>query len=222
MVKTYNCSFNRNMYLWWCSNGYKKRLQSFIGRYFYCAFLGSSLGIDSNVHAGVGKFGCNWLEWWKGIWQQIFENCQIPKSPPYALPPPPARQLNIDGCISLICRIWFLVILLDMKRMLKGISMKSLIKKSRYWILVYGKSKNFENTVICMKLSTLASSSFLYVLWLERNAGKVYYNFYQTFLLMYFVSSVILQCVAVNYSIQAFKTTNVSVCVCCGLILSLV
>ena len=39
---------------------------------------------------------------------------------------------------------------------------------------------------------------------------------------MYFVSSVILQCVAVNYTIQAFKTMNVSVCVCCGLILSLV
>ena len=100
--------------------------------------------------------------------------------------------------------------------------MKSLIKKSRYWILVYGKSKNFENTVICMKLSTLASSLILYVCSLERNAGKVYYNFYQTFLLMYFVSSVILQCVSVNYSIQSFKTTNVSVCVCCGLILSLV
>ena len=144
--------------------------------------------------------------------------CLTPPTPP---PPPPPRQLNIDRCISLICRIWFLVILLDMKRMLKGISMKFLIKKSRYWILVYGKSKNFENTVICMKMSTLASSSFLYVCSL-RNAGKVYYNFYKTFLLMYFVSSVILQCVAVNYSIQAFKTTNVSVCVCCGLILSLV
>ena len=73
-----------------------------------------------------------------------------------------------------------------------------------------------------MKLSTLASSSILYVFSLERNAGKVCYNFYHTFLLMYFVSSVILQCVAVNYSIQAFKTMNVSVCVCCGLILSLV
>ena len=64
--------------------------------------------------------------------------------------------------------------------------------------------------------------SILYVCSLERNAGKVYYNFYLTFLLMYFVSSVILQCVAVNYNIQAFKTINVSVCVCCGLILSLV
>ena len=127
MVKTYNCSFNRNIYLWWCSNVYKKRLQSFIGTYFYCAFLGSSLGMDSNVHPGVGKFGCNWLEWWKGIWRQIFEKYQIPKSPPYALPSP--RQLNIDRCPSLICRIWLLVILLDMKRLFKGISMKFLIKK---------------------------------------------------------------------------------------------
>ena len=127
MVKTYNCSFNRNIYLWWCSNVYKKRLQSFIGTYFYCAFLGSSLGMDSNLHPGVGKFGCNWLEWWKGIWRQIFQKYQIPKSPPYALPSP--RQLNIDRCPSLICRIWLLVILLDMKRLFKGISMKFLIKK---------------------------------------------------------------------------------------------
>ena len=37
----------------------EKRLQSFIWRYFYCAFLGSSLGMDSNVQPGVGKFGCN-------------------------------------------------------------------------------------------------------------------------------------------------------------------
>ena len=37
----------------------KAELQSFIWRYFYCAFLGSSLGMDSNVQPGVGKFGCN-------------------------------------------------------------------------------------------------------------------------------------------------------------------
>ena len=40
MVKTYNCSCNSNMYLWWCSNVYK-RLQSFIWRYFYCALSSS-------------------------------------------------------------------------------------------------------------------------------------------------------------------------------------
>ena len=70
MVKTYNCSCNRNMYLWWCRNVYK-RLQSFIWRYFYCAFLGFCLGIDSNVQPRVGKFGCIWLEWFargQGIW----------------------------------------------------------------------------------------------------------------------------------------------------------
>ena len=33
-----------------------------------------------------------------------------------------------------------------------------------------------QNTVICMRLSTLASSSCLYVCSLERNAGKVYTN----------------------------------------------
>ena len=101
MVKTYNCSCNRNMYLWWCRNVYK-RLQSFIWRYFYCAFLGSSLGMDSNVQPGVGKFGCNWLEWFsrgQGIWRQIFEKCQIATPCPAFPAPLPARRLNIDMCI---------------------------------------------------------------------------------------------------------------------------
>ena len=35
--------------------GTKEKLR----RYFYCAFLGSSLGVDSNVQPGVGKSGCN-------------------------------------------------------------------------------------------------------------------------------------------------------------------
>ena len=77
MIKTYNCSCN--MYLWWCSNVYR-RLQSFTWRYFYCAFLGLCLGIDSNVQPRVGKFGCIWLEWFargQGIWLQIFEKSQI-------------------------------------------------------------------------------------------------------------------------------------------------
>ena len=90
MVKTYNCSCNRNMYLWWCSNVYK-RLQSFIWRYFYCAFLGFCFGIfDSNVQPRVGRFGCDWLEWFacgQGIWMQIFEKCHIPTPCP-ASPPP--------------------------------------------------------------------------------------------------------------------------------------
>ena len=95
MVKTYNCSCNRNMYLWWCSN--VKRLQSFIWRYFYCAFLGFCLGIDSNVQPGVGKFGCIWLEWFargQGIWRQIFEKCQIPTPCPASPPPPPLPALH--------------------------------------------------------------------------------------------------------------------------------
>ena len=99
MVKTYNCICNRNMYLWWCSNIYK-RLQSFIWRYFYCTFLRSCLGIDSNVRPGVGKFGCIWLEWCargQGIWLQIFEKSQIPTTCP-PCPPPPSRHY-IDRCI---------------------------------------------------------------------------------------------------------------------------
>ena len=94
MVKTYNCSCNRNMYLWWCSNVYK-RLQSFIWRYFYCAFLRFCLGIDSNVQPGVGKFGCIWLEWFargQGIWLQIFEKCQVPTPCP-ASPHPASFKL---------------------------------------------------------------------------------------------------------------------------------
>ena len=106
MVKTYNCSCNRNMYLWWCSNVYK-RLQSFIWRYFYCAFLGFCFGIfDSNVYVQprVGKFGCNWLEWFargQGIWLQIFEKCQIlTPCPAFSSPPPPSPPaLHSDRCI---------------------------------------------------------------------------------------------------------------------------
>ena len=107
MVKMYNCSCNRNMYLWWCSNVYIiKRLQSFIWRYFYSASLGSSLGIDSNVQTGVEKFGCIWLECFargQGIWLKFFEKSQIPTlcpaSPPPP-PPPPPRQHYIDRCIN--------------------------------------------------------------------------------------------------------------------------
>ena len=99
MVKTYNCSCNRNMYLWLCSNVYKWRLQSFIWRYFHCAFLGCCLGIfGSNVQPGVGKFGSIWLEWFacgQGIWWQILKTV---KSPPHTLPP--HRWLYIDKCIT--------------------------------------------------------------------------------------------------------------------------
>ena len=101
MVKTYNCSCNRNMYLWWCNNVYK-RLQSFIWRYVYCAFLGFCFGIDSNVLPGVGKFGCIWLDWFahgQGIWLQIFEKSQIPTL--RSASPPPPRQHYIDRWISI-------------------------------------------------------------------------------------------------------------------------
>ena len=99
MVKTYNCSCNRNMYLWWCSNVYK-RLQSFIWRYFYCAFLRFCLGTDSNVQPGVGKFGCIWLEWFargQGIWLQIFEKSQIPTLCPAS---PPAGITLIGALVE--------------------------------------------------------------------------------------------------------------------------
>ena len=101
MVRTYNCSCNRNMYLWWCSN--VKRLQSFIWRYFYCAFLGFCLGIDSNVQPGVGKFGWIWLEWFargQGIWLPIFEKSQIPTPCPAS--PSPAGITLIGALLVLI------------------------------------------------------------------------------------------------------------------------
>ena len=121
MVKTYNCSCNRNMYLWWCSNVYK-RLQCFIWRYFYCAFLGCCLEIDSNVQPGVGKFGCIWLEWFargQGIlvafdWNYLPVGRELDckflkkvKSPPHALPlhpsPSPLRRHYNDRCIKRRC-----------------------------------------------------------------------------------------------------------------------
>ena len=100
MVKTYNCRCNRNMYLRWYSNVYK-RLQSFIWRYFYCAFLGSCLGIDRNVQPGVGKFGCIWLEWFargQGIWLHIFEESEIPT--PCTAPPPVRGEEEIASHVT--------------------------------------------------------------------------------------------------------------------------
>ena len=107
MVKTYNCSCNRNMYLWWCSNVYK-RLQSFIWRYFYCTFLGF-LAICSNVQPGVGKFDWIWLEWFargQGIWLQIFEKSQIPTPCSASPPPPPPRRHYIDRWINISDHSW--------------------------------------------------------------------------------------------------------------------
>ena len=55
--------------------------------------------MDSNVQPGVGKFGCNWLEWFargQGIWRQIFEKCQIPT--PYPASPPHAG-LTLIGAL---------------------------------------------------------------------------------------------------------------------------
>ena len=99
MVRTYNCSCNRNMYLWWCSNVYK-RLQSFIWRYFYCAFLRFCLGIDSNLQPGVGKF---WLDLtgmicpWAGNLIATFWK----KSNPHPMPCLPPCRHYIDRCITL-------------------------------------------------------------------------------------------------------------------------
>ena len=50
------------------------------GDIFIVPFLGSSLGMDSNVQPGVAKFVCNWPEWFarvQRIWRQIFEKCQM-------------------------------------------------------------------------------------------------------------------------------------------------
>ena len=98
MVRTYNCSCNRNMYLWWCSNVYK-RLQSFIWRYFYSAFLRFCLGIDSNVQPGGGEI---WLHLtgmispWAGNLIANFWK----KSNPHPMPCLPPRRHYIDRCIS--------------------------------------------------------------------------------------------------------------------------
>ena len=57
--------------------------------------------MDSNVQPGVGKFGCNWLEWFahgQEIWRQICEKCQIPTHGGLA-PPPHPHWLNIDRYI---------------------------------------------------------------------------------------------------------------------------
>ena len=91
---------NRNMCLWWCSNVYKLRLQSFVWRYFYCAFPGSSLEIFDMCSPGWGNlvaFDWNDLPVGREFDGKFLKNV---KSPPHALhPPPPLRRLNIDRCI---------------------------------------------------------------------------------------------------------------------------
>ena len=92
------------MYLWWCSNVYK-RLQSFIGRYFYCAFLRFCLGIVSNEQPGMSSLG--WGNLVAFDWNDLLVgrgfDCKFlkkVKSPPYALPAPPhPHQHYIDRCI---------------------------------------------------------------------------------------------------------------------------
>ena len=56
-----------------------KYFRVLLGDIFIVPFLGPALVYLT----GVGKFGCNWLEWFargQGIWLQIFEKCQIPTS----------------------------------------------------------------------------------------------------------------------------------------------
>ena len=93
MIKKYNCSCNRNMYVWWRSNVIQIKISEFYLEIFLlCLSWVQPWDIwQRNVQPGVGKFGCIWLEWFvrgQGIWLQIFEKCQIPTPCP-APPPPP-------------------------------------------------------------------------------------------------------------------------------------
>ena len=99
MVKKYNCSCNRNMYLWWCSNVYK-RFQSFIWRYFLLC-LSYVLSWDWQQYVAWG--GEIWLYlYWNDLPVGREFDCKFlkkVKSPPHALPPPPPRRHYIDRCI---------------------------------------------------------------------------------------------------------------------------
>ena len=123
MVKTYNCSCNRNMYFWWCSNVALQpntainsqnstncislRLAcnaEFIWKYFHCAFLGFCLGIfDSNVQSWGGEI---WLHLtgmicpWAGNLTANFWKMLNAHPMPCLPPPPPPRRLYIDRCIK--------------------------------------------------------------------------------------------------------------------------
>ena len=113
MVKTYNCSCNRNMYLWWCSNVIQIKISEFyLEILLLCLSWVQPWDIwQRNVQPGVGKFGCIWLEWCalgQGIWLQIFE-CQIPTPCPAPPPPPPPLWLYIDRCINIVVLYQFLV-----------------------------------------------------------------------------------------------------------------
>ena len=98
---------NRNMYLWWCSNVYKLRLQSFVWRYFYCAFPGSSLEIFDMCSPGWGNlvaFDWNDLPVGREFDGKFLKNV---KSPPHALhppPPPPSAGLTLIGALYNMCK----------------------------------------------------------------------------------------------------------------------
>ena len=92
MVKTYNCSCNRNMYLWWCSNVIEIKIAEFYSEIFLL-FLPwvQPWGIWQQC-AGVGKFGCIWQEWFargQGIWLSNFLKMSNPHPMPCPPPPPP-------------------------------------------------------------------------------------------------------------------------------------
>ena len=101
MVKKYICSFNRNMYLWWCSN--------------------ASINKDCRVYLEIFLLCLSWAQPWDGqqcaarggeIWLQLtrmicpwagnltanFWKMSNPHPIPCA--PLPPRRLNIDRCIN--------------------------------------------------------------------------------------------------------------------------
>ena len=100
MVKTYNCSCNRNMT---CIFGdavtFIKDCRVLFGDIFIVPFLGSALGLAAMCSLGWGNlvaFDWNDLPVGREFDCKFLKKV---KSPPHALPPPPRRHY-IDRCIT--------------------------------------------------------------------------------------------------------------------------
>ena len=99
MVKTYNCSCNRNMYLGDAATIINKDCRVLFGDIFIVSFLSSALAyLKAMCSPGWGNlvaFDWNDLLVGREFDGKFLKNV---KSPPHALPP--LRRLYIDRCIT--------------------------------------------------------------------------------------------------------------------------
>ena len=106
LVKTCDCSCNKNMYLWWCSNVMQIKIAEF---YLEIFLLCLPWDISQQCAARGGEI---WLHWtgmictWAGNLTANFEKYQIPNPcPAFPLPPAPRpwAGFTLIGALSQVC-----------------------------------------------------------------------------------------------------------------------